>query len=217
MGDRSSDVCSSVLFLSRQGEVTESIALLERGRQLCREANVVVLAPASLATLGYAYILSGRVAEGFALLRQAVESVHPRALVVRRSLHLAWLAEACLLADRIGEAMEHAECALHLSRTCHERGHEAWTLRLLAELHAHPGASNPEMAATYFDQAIAHAEELEMRVLLAHCHRGLGLFDRRGGRPGQARKRLARAAGLYRAAGMPYWLRQTELAMDQCL
>src|SRR3546814_16033365 len=100
--------------------------------------------------------------------------------------------------------MEHAECALHLSRTCHERGHEAWTLRLLAELHAHPGASNPEMAATYFAQAIAHAEELEMRVLLAHCHRLLGLIDRRGGRPAQAPNRLARSAGPHRPAGQPY-------------
>lgn len=50
------------------------------------------------------------------------------------------------------------------------------------------------------------AQELGMRPLVAHCHRGLGQIQRRAGRPEQAHEHLATAATMYREMAMSHWL-----------
>ena len=64
-------------------------------------------------------------------------------------------------------------------------------------------------------QALALAEELGMRPLQAHCHRGLGTLYRQTGRAEQARTALATAIALYRAMDMTFWLPQAEAALAQ--
>ena len=64
-------------------------------------------------------------------------------------------------------------------------------------------------------QALALAEELGMRPLLAHCHRGLGTLYAATGQREQARAALSTAIELYRAMEMTFWLPQTEAALAQ--
>ena len=53
----------------------------------------------------------------------------------------------------------------------------------------------------------ALAEELGMRPLVAHCHRGLGkLYPKRE----QAQEHLATATTMYREMDMRFWLEQAE-------
>jgi len=61
----------------------------------------------------------------------------------------------------------------------------------------------------------ALAEELGMRPLQAHCHRGLGTLYAKTGQREQARAELAAAIKLYRAMDMTFWLPQTEAALTQ--
>ena len=63
-------------------------------------------------------------------------------------------------------------------------------------------------------EALALAEELGMRPLAAHCHRGLGLLYRKVGRREQAQAELTTAAELYSAMEMTSWSEraQAELA-----
>jgi hypothetical protein len=67
-------------------------------------------------------------------------------------------------------------------------------------------------AADHYQQALVLAEELRMRPLQAHCHRGLGTLYRQTGRGAQARSALAIAITLYRAMDMTFWLPQAEAA-----
>ena len=64
-------------------------------------------------------------------------------------------------------------------------------------------------------QALALAEELGMRPLQAHCHRGLGTLYARQGQQQQARAALAAAIDLYRDMDMTFWLPQAEAALAQ--
>jgi tetratricopeptide (TPR) repeat protein len=96
-----------------------------------------------------------------------------------------------------------------------ERGHEAYALRLLGELHAHRDPPELEAAATHYRQALTLAEELGMRPLQAHCHLGLGTLYTRTGQREQARAELSMAIGLYRAMDMHFWLPQAEAALAQ--
>jgi Flp pilus assembly protein TadD len=64
-------------------------------------------------------------------------------------------------------------------------------------------------------QALTLAEELGMRPLQAHCHRGLGTLYAKIDSREQARTALATAIALYRAMDMTFWLPQTEAALAQ--
>ena len=69
----------------------------------------------------------------------------------------------------------------------------------------------------YYRQALALAEELGMRPLQAHCHRGLGMVYATTGQQEQARAELSAAIDLYRAMDMTFWLPQTEAALARVI
>jgi hypothetical protein len=66
-----------------------------------------------------------------------------------------------------------------------------------------------------YDQAIALADELGMRPLVAYCHRGLGTLYGQVGRREQACSELSAAIAFYRAMDMTFWLPQAEAALVQ--
>ena len=148
--------------------------MLEGGLQLYQVANIPVLVPQVAPPLGAAYARVGRAAEAMPLLEQAVEQAASMRRMGSHSLRLVCLGEVYLSASRMDEAITQALGALELSRTHKERGNEAWALRLLGAIALHDPRSDVEPAEDYYRQALALAEELDMRPLLAHCHRGLG-------------------------------------------
>ena len=130
-------------------------------------------------------------------------------------LQLSALGEAHLHAGRLEEASPLAARALEHARTYQQRGREAYALRLLGDiaLQRHP----PEVtqAEASYRQALALAEELGMRPLVAHCHFGLGSLSFKMGQPEPARAALGAAIDLYRAMEMPFWLTRAEAALAQ--
>ena len=166
------------------------------------------------AGLGYASALQGRLAEGRALLEEAIsESIRTGALA-NHSRWVAWLSEVCRLAGRGEEAWQHARQALDLARQHKERGNEALALHQLGVVHAHADPPDAAQAEAHYQQALALAEELGMRPLVAHCHLGLGRCT--PDRPAeQARTALTTAIDLYRAMDMTFWLPQAEAALAQ--
>jgi hypothetical protein len=69
------------------------------------------------------------------------------------------------------------------------------------------------LVEAHYLQALALAEELGMRPLVAHCHRSLGTMYVATGQREQARTDLSAAIDLYRAMDMTFWLPQTEAAL----
>ena len=118
-----------------------------------------------------------------------------------------------MLASRLEEAQALAERALALAREHQERGHQAYALQLLGAIHAQRHPPEVALAEASYQQALALANELGMRPLLAHCHRGLGILYSRVGRGQQARASLSTAIALYRAMEMAFWLPQAEAAL----
>jgi tetratricopeptide (TPR) repeat protein len=131
------------------------------------------------------------------------------------TLRIIYLSEAYLLAGRRDEAIQLAEHTLKLARQYDELGNQAWALRLIGEIAARCDPPKSELAETSYRQAIAFAEELGMRPLQAHSHRGLGLLYTKIGRWQQAREELYTAITLYRAMEMQFWLPQAEAALAQ--
>jgi tetratricopeptide (TPR) repeat protein len=199
-----------------QGDLEHAIRVLEQGLALCRASGYRGgLLRAIAAGLGYASALQGRLAEGRALLEEASsESIRTGALG-HDSGRVAWLSEVCRLAGRGEEAGQHARQALDLAREHKERANEALALHQLGVVQAHADPPDAEQAEAHYQQALALADELGMRPLVAHCHRGLGRLYSQTGRGEQARAALATAIDLYRAMDMTFWLPQAETALAQ--
>ena len=70
-----------------------------------------------------------------------------------------------------------------------------------------------EQAASHYQQALALANELGLRPLQAHCHRGFSTLYATIGQHEQARTALATAIEMYRAMEMMFWLPETEAAL----
>jgi tetratricopeptide (TPR) repeat protein len=195
------------------GELRESIGLLECGLALTRKWNLTFLSTASTGTLGYAYALSGRLAEGISLLELAVSASAKMGYGTHQPRFLVDLGEAYVLAGRLDDALEVAGRTLTLARERGRRSDEARALRLLGEVTAR--RDSPQFADGHYRDALALAEELGMRPLVAHCHLGLGKLYRRTGTREQTREHVATATTLYRGMGMTYWLEQAKAEMHQ--
>ena len=120
-----------------------------------------------------------------------------------------------MLAGRMDEAYAFAERTLTLAREYQERGQQAYALRLLGEIAARREPPGNALAEAHYHQALTLAEELGMRPLQAHCHRGIGTLYATLGQQEQARAELSAAIELYRAMEMTFWLPQTEAALAQ--
>jgi len=203
------------VLLLRQGDLAGAIPWLERGVCLDQGADIPLMFPRVASTLGVAYALSGRVAEAVPLLDQAVEQGEAIRVLVYQALWVARLGEGYLRAGRLEEAHDRAQRALTLAHDSHERGHQAWALRLLGEIHAHRNPPAVTSAQASYRQALILAKELHMRTLQAHCHVGLGTLYAATGQPEEARAELAAAIALYRAMEMTFWLPEAEAALEQ--
>jgi tetratricopeptide (TPR) repeat protein len=198
------------LLCLRHGDLPRALPLLERAIGICQGADLPVFFPRIAAALGAAYTLARRVDDAVPLLAQAMEQTTATAMVGFQALCSLSLGEAQVLAGRLEEAHALAERALALARAHQERGNEAYALRLLGEIAALRAPSKVEQAEAHYCQALALADELGMRPLLAHCHRGLGTLYAKTGRPEQARVELSAAIDLYHAMDMAFWLPQAE-------
>jgi class 3 adenylate cyclase/tetratricopeptide (TPR) repeat protein len=203
-----------VLFLS-QGDLQQAMPVLERGLRLCQTWDLPLWFLWTASALGAAYTLAGRIAEALPLLEQALERATVQGLMQDQARRVAWLSEALLLADRLSEAHTLAQRALDLARAHRERGNQASVLRLFGAVHARHAPPQAVQAEAHYHQALALADELGMRPLQAHCHRGLGTLYAMTGQQEQARTALSTAIEMYTSMDMTFWLPQTQATLAQ--
>jgi tetratricopeptide (TPR) repeat protein len=206
--------CLGELYLA-QGDLEHTIRLFDQGLAVCRASGYRVWLPAIVAGLGYAYVLQGRLEEGRALLEEGISEGLRMGAPQGLTHQAARLSEVCRLMGRGEEAGQHAHQALNLARQQKARGDEALALHQLGVVQAHAAPPDAEQAEAHYRQALALAEELGMRPLVAHCHRGLGTLYALRGRSEQARTELSAAIALYRTMRMISWLSQAEATLAQ--
>jgi tetratricopeptide (TPR) repeat protein len=205
----------SGLLSLRQGDLRRAPPLLERAVGLCQDADLPVWFPLMAAALGAVYTLAGRIADAVPLLTQALEQATVMERVdLQARCHLS-LGEVQMLAGRPEEAHTLAKYALARADAHQELGDQAYALRLLGDIAARCEPPESDQAGDYYRQALALAEDLGMRPLVAHCHLGIGKLYATSGRRTEAHTELSAAIELYRTMEMTFWLPQAEAALTQ--
>jgi class 3 adenylate cyclase/tetratricopeptide (TPR) repeat protein len=203
------------LLSLRQGDLPRALPLLERALGICQDADLPLYFSFMAAALGEAYTLSGRLADAVPLLTQAMEQSAATERGYFEILCSLPLSEAHMLAGQLEAAHTLADRVLAHVRAHQERGNQAYALRLLGDIAARCEPPESEQAGGYYREALALADELGMRPLTAHCHRGLGTLYGRMGQVEHARAELTAAIEFYRAMDITFWLPQAEAALAQ--
>ena len=196
-----------------KGAFSSAVLLLERALALSSTNEIRQMFPPIASRLGLAYVLSGRAPEGLILLQGAVEQASSAG--VRQQSYAARLSEGNVLAGRIREAAECAQGALDPAHRHKERGTETHLLCTLGKIASYQDPPDVDAAGRYFRDAIALADELGMRPLVAHCHLGLGKLYRRTGKREQAHEQLATTTTMYREMDMGFWLEKAEAELRE--
>ena len=192
----------------RKGAMDKAIALLERSMEICRVWDLRQNLLRVEVALGNAFAATGRVGEAMPLL----ELTNERA---RTSWMRVQLAEGYLLVGKLEEATSLANQVLESSQTQGYRGHTALSLYVLAESLLHADVSDMAKAEDHYDHAMALANELRMRPLVAHCHVGLGKLYRRTGDYEKAKTQLANGVAMMREMEMGLWLEKAEAELKE--
>ena len=100
--------------------------------------------------------------------------------------------------------------ALTLACERGQHGCKALALRLLGEIAPDHNPSDVDPAVRHYREALALAEELAMRPLVAHCQLGLGKLYGRTGERDQAQEHLTTATAMFREMEMGFWLERAE-------
>jgi hypothetical protein len=110
----------------------------------------------------------------------------------------------------VSEATAAGQQAVTFARDHSERANEAWALHVLGAVAAHGAFPDADQAESQYRQALALADELGMRPVVAHCHFGLGTLHQKIARSDEAQVELTTAAEMYRVMEMPFWLARAE-------
>ena len=187
-----------------RGQVERAVATLARSLELCEQASLTVWQPIPATLLGLCLLMLDRKDDGIALLRDGVrraESLGVMAYLSRWMLHLA---EGLLAIGDVTAARATADRAMALALAHGERAHEAMAWRVLGDVSAREASFDAARQA--YEQALALADELSLRPLIARTHFDLGRLQRQLGHLGDAEDHLARAIVLFADMGMRSWL-----------
>jgi class 3 adenylate cyclase/DNA-binding SARP family transcriptional activator/sugar phosphate isomerase/epimerase len=199
------------VFHLLKGDWAQALSRIERWVAVARTGTFLFHLPWGIASSAWPLAQLGEASEALNRLGES-EPLLERLAANRILANIAWfyysLGRACLLLGRRDEARRLGDRALEFCSS--QPGFAAHALLLLGDVAGHPDQFDAERGETHYRRALALAEELGMRPLVAHCHLGLGKVYLRTGKRDQARDHLTAATTMYRDMGMTYWLEQAE-------
>jgi class 3 adenylate cyclase/tetratricopeptide (TPR) repeat protein len=191
-----------------QSDILAAVPLLERATTMY--GSLHFKNPSVLSMLGWAYALGGRVDESFSLFERSLNLAAAIKFLPCNSIWIIWWGEAHLRQGHFDEAMDRAVRALELARVQNEPAYEAYALHLLGEIIARRDLGTAGGAERHYREAMAIAERLGLRPLVARCFLGLGALSRQIGNRPRAEEHLTMAITILRETAMPLWLDQAE-------
>ena len=202
---------ASVLHVLK-GDWAEALSRIERWLAVARTGPFLFHLPWGIASSAWPLAQRGEASEALNRIRESEQLLDRLAAGgLRRQSRLAlsarWRGPACCSA---GATRRSVSASARWNLVRHQPGFEAHALHLLGDVAAYPDQFDAERGETHYRQALALAERLGMRPLVAHCHLGLSKRLPAYGPREQAQEHAATATTMYREMGMTHWLQQAE-------
>jgi DNA-binding winged helix-turn-helix (wHTH) protein/tetratricopeptide (TPR) repeat protein len=208
--------CLASLYLT-QGVWEHAVPLFERARTICQEADLPYGLPYTVACLGLAYAQAAHPDAALACLEQGRHAVAAHRPESGHAMMLVLLGTGWVVLGDLTVARPLAHEALAVAQAREERGFAAYALHLLGLIAAREERPEVAVATRYYQHAMALAQALGMRPLLAHLHERMGALYSHLGQQAQAMVALSTAVGLYRTMAMTFWLPQAERRLARLL
>ncbi len=201
--------------LLAKGDWTQARPLIEHGTAEYRKGNVFLALPHAVASTARILAQVGEAGEALSNLREGEELLErgiARGTIDQSGMDYHWLGRAALLLGKLDDAARMADRALQFSPS--HPGYAAHALHLLGDVATHPDQFDAECGEPHYRKALAIAERLGMRPLVAHCHLGLGKLHQHIGEREETCQHLTTATTMYRAMDMRFWLEQAEATTE---
>ena len=198
-------------LLLAKGDWAQARPLVERATAEYRKGNIVLGLPHPVASLAWILAQIGEADEALSRLREGEELLArliAAGTIGQAGMDYQWLGRAALLLGRLPDARRMANCSRQCSPS--HPGFAAHALHLLGDIATHPDQFDAEQGEVQYRKALALAEQLGMRPLIAHCHLGLGKLYRRASKQKQAHEHLTTATTMYGQMDMRFYFEQAE-------
>ena len=199
-----------------QGHWRKALSSIGRAIAQFRAGNIGLQLPIVIAQSGWALAELGEAGDALSRLRESEQILEREVASEQKHSHmntLKCLGRAYLALGQLNQVQRLADHAI--GRWPDRDGYVVHFLRLLGDVATHPDRFDAEAGEARYCKALALAEPLGMRPLVAHCHLGLGKLYQRTGKREQAREHLTTATTLHREMDMRFWLEQAEAEMRQ--
>jgi len=189
-----------------KGDFNEAIAAGEKGMNICDANGIRMFRIWVAMNLAVAYAKAGRAAEAVELFDATLPQFDLMGIIYGRLIAAPLLADAYLAVGDLQAAMRTTNDAIKMQREKRTNLQRPYTLEVLARIHSHPGHYDPVRAEACFRDAMQSADQQGSRVVIAHCHAGIGRLNITLKKEAAARKELECACEMFREMSMTFYL-----------
>jgi tetratricopeptide (TPR) repeat protein len=193
-----------------KGDGENAVKHLQKSIEYFEKLQAHVVLPVTLSLLGMGYYLLGDPGKALGLLEKGLKMRTYTEVPGFLSLKHLTLSSAHLGLGNLNEARVHAELALNLGKTNHERYCEGISWLQLGRTAGKMEKSNIEKAEEYILQGMKILDELETKPAYAQGCFSLGGLYAEAGQKEKALENLKKAEVMFQEMGMEFWLAQTK-------
>jgi class 3 adenylate cyclase/tetratricopeptide (TPR) repeat protein len=197
-----------------KGDGENAVKHLQRSVEYFEKLQAYVVLPVTLSLLGMGYYLRGDPGKALGLLEKGLKMRNYTEVPGFLSLQHLTLSSAHLGLGNLHEARVHAERALHLGQTNHERYCEGISWIQLGRTAGKMEKSSIEKAEEYILKGMKILGELETKPAYAQGCLSLGGLYAEAGQKEKALESLKKAEAMFQEMGMEFWLAQTKKLLE---
>jgi tetratricopeptide (TPR) repeat protein len=200
-----------IVFLFK-GDGENAVKHFQSGIEFCEKSQAVIFLPYAWSWLGYGYYLLGQLEAALKFMEKALRMQMDIGFPV--SIIHSWLSFVHCDLGNLNDAKVHAEQAVNLAQTSHQKFFEGVSWLQLGRTLGKMEGSQLCKAEEYILKGMKILEELETKPAYAWGCLFLGELYAHAGQKEKANENLKKAEAMFQEMGMDYLLAQTKKLLE---
>jgi tetratricopeptide (TPR) repeat protein len=199
-------------LLVTKGDGENTVKHAQSSIEYLEKSQAVIYLPLSWSCLGYGYFFLGELETALKFLKKGLKMQMETAFPV--PIFHWFLAFAHCDLGNLNEAKVHAEQALNLAQTSHQKYWEGLSGIQLGRILGKMEGSQLRRAEEHILKGMKILDELETKPLYAQGYLFLGDLYADAGQKEKAIENLRKAEAMFQKMGMDYWLARTKRLLE---